>query len=110
MNRNSFLNNLKPFISQKGCPCQELLSAIGWAELCSIKTPMPPLTSREQEIGLYLVAGLTGKQISKRLKISFHTVEGYQRDLKKKLKSKTPCQMGYLLGKLELKQNLSREE
>ena len=57
------------------------------------------LTTREKEVGACLIDGMTAKQVSKKLEISVHTVEGYQRTIKRKLKSKTPYQVGYILGK-----------
>jgi DNA-binding CsgD family transcriptional regulator len=58
------------------------------------------LTAREQEVGICLIDGMTAKQVSKMLGISVHTVGGHQRKIKKKLKGKTPYQVGCILGKM----------
>lgn len=60
---------------------------------------MQKLTTREREVGLYLIGGMTAKEVSKKLSISVHTVEGYQRTIKRKLKAKTPYHIGCLLGR-----------
>jgi DNA-binding CsgD family transcriptional regulator len=57
------------------------------------------LTTREKEVGIYLISGMTAKKISRQLGISIHTIEGYQRKIKRKLKAKTPYEVGYLLGR-----------
>ena len=57
------------------------------------------LTTREKEVGMCLVHGMTAKEVSRQLAISVHTVEGYQRTIKRKLKAKTPYHIGCMLGK-----------
>ncbi len=58
------------------------------------------LTTREKEVGMCLVNGMTAKEVSRQLAISVHTVEGHQRTIKRKLKAKTPYHIGCLLGKV----------
>jgi DNA-binding NarL/FixJ family response regulator len=58
------------------------------------------LTTREKEVGTCLIDGMTAKQVSRTLGISVHTVEGHQRVIKRKLKGKTPYQVGCVLGKM----------
>jgi len=58
------------------------------------------LTAREREVGICLISGMTAKHVSKQLGISVHTVEGYQRAIKKKLKGNTPYQVGWELGRI----------
>jgi DNA-binding CsgD family transcriptional regulator len=40
-----------------------------------------PLTVREQDVARFLVAGLTAREISSELEISFHTVRSHIRSL-----------------------------
>lgn len=58
------------------------------------------LTAREREVGICLISGMTAKHVSKQLGISVHTVEGYQRSIKRKLHGNTPYQVGCELGKI----------
>ncbi len=60
---------------------------------------MQKLTTREKEVGLCLIEGMTAKEVSRALVISVHTVEGHQRTIKRKLKAKTPYHIGCLLSK-----------
>ncbi len=58
------------------------------------------LTAREREVGICLISGMTAKLVSRQLGISVHTVEGYQRSIKKKLNGTTPYQVGCELGRI----------
>lgn len=64
------------------------------------------LTVREKEVGIYLISGMTAKKISRQLGISIHTVEGYQRKIKRKLEARTPYEVGYLLAKSFEEENI----
>lgn len=69
------------------------------------------LTTREKEVGMCLMNGMTAKEVSRQLAISVHTVEGHQRTIKRKLKAKTPYHIGCMLGKaLEIDLSESSEQ
>ena len=55
------------------------------------------LTERQKEIATRLIDGRSAKEISKEFGISLHTVEGYQKLIKKKLVCKNAYQTGYKL-------------
>ena len=63
-------------------------------EIAAIKK----LTKREQEIGVFLIKGMAPKEIAYTLRLSLHTVQSHQKSIKKKLNSKTMCQLGALLS------------
>jgi DNA-binding CsgD family transcriptional regulator len=58
-----------------------------------IPLPLASISKREHEILLLMTKGLNSPEISKKLFISYHTVENHKRNLRKKTNTKTSAEL-----------------
>jgi len=81
MNADEFIEGLSAMMqATEGFYCQESKKKLG-----KNKEDFPQLTAREREILKLIVEGLTMKEISERLFLSFETIHGYTKTLRQKL-------------------------
>lgn len=66
----------------------------------SIRRPVVKLTRREREIAMFVVEGLTNKQIAQHLGISHRTVEAHRSRMMNKLGAKTSAELFAMLAGL----------